>query len=133
MKKPEKYWLVLVKYYVKLTGITILHTHPLRPTPSHSYSLSTTPTHSHPFRATLTHLCLCYYKCHVCISTHLYVFKHLIRNKEIMHNMSHVVNKLNGLSDFASVGTFYALLIESSDVYSEYDLQIMHFIAIILG
>ena len=50
-----------------------------------------------------------------------------------MHKMSHVVNKLNGLSDFASVGTFYALLIESSDVYSEYDLQIMHFIAVILG
>ena len=44
-----------------------------------------------------------------------------------MNNMSHVVNKLNGFSDFASVRTFYALLIESWDVYSEYDLQIMHF------
>ena len=67
------------------------------------------------------------------VSLLIFVFKHLIRNKETMHNMSHVVNKLNGLSDFASVGTFYAWLIESSDVYSEYDLQIMHFIAVILG
>ena len=50
-----------------------------------------------------------------------------------MQNLSHVVNKLNGFSDFASVGNFYALLIESWDVYSEYDLQIMYFTTVILG
>ena len=46
-----------------------------------------------------------------------------------MHEMSHVVNKLNGFSDFASFGTFYGLLIQSWDVYCKYDLQIMHFTA----
>ena len=44
-----------------------------------------------------------------------------------MHNKSHVVNKSNGFLDFPLVRIFYALLIESWDVYSEYDLQIMHF------
>ena len=43
-----------------------------------------------------------------------------------MHK-NHVVNNLNGLSDFTSVRTFNALLIESWDVYSECELQIMHF------
>ena len=50
-----------------------------------------------------------------------------------MHNMSHVMNKLNGFSDFVLVRVFYALLIESWDVYSKYDLKIMHFTTVILG
>ena len=44
-----------------------------------------------------------------------------------MHNKTHDVNKLNVFSDFASFGNFYALLTESRDVFSEYDLQIVHF------
>ena len=85
------------------------------PTPSHSnhsHSLKPTTTHSHPLRAILIHPCLYYYKCHECISTYLHAFKHSC-NKEIMHEMSHVVNKLNGFSDSASFGTFYGLLIQS--------------------
>ena len=40
---------------IKYTGFTILHTHPLSPTPSYSHPLPLTPSHSHSLPATLTH------------------------------------------------------------------------------